>query len=234
MPTITLDDIDTLAQQTRDDLLVAEDRALDEMLLAVRPGQSSTEEDDDKVGAIILFGLYSAIVNFRAFSRSRAVDRMAAEMNFLGIQSLRLNPGAFAEHDARLAARAARGYERDWKKAVAKDRRDGSRNTRDARRQATRKMRHRVIMTSATESSEAYNHQRKETLDTAAERYGNDFARDFVRVWDATLDRRTCDICRGAHGTWVEMNGYFFQGVPGSVHPLCRCVEQIVPRHLVV
>lgn len=44
-----------------------------------------------------------------------------------------------------------------------------------------------------------------------------------VRVWDATLDKRTCPVCASAHGTRSNPDGSFSVGEPGAVHPRCRC-----------
>ncbi len=49
------------------------------------------------------------------------------------------------------------------------------------------------------------------------------------RVWDATMDKRTCPVCASAHGLAVPRNERFPQGTPGSVHPHCRCVEWMLP-----
>jgi hypothetical protein len=49
------------------------------------------------------------------------------------------------------------------------------------------------------------------------------------RVWDATLDKRTCPVCAAAHGLAIPRNERFPQGTPGSVHPYCRCIEWMLP-----
>lgn len=49
------------------------------------------------------------------------------------------------------------------------------------------------------------------------------------RVWDATLDRRTCPRCEHANGVAVQLGTPFPDGTPGAVHPWCRCTEWILP-----
>jgi hypothetical protein len=53
---------------------------------------------------------------------------------------------------------------------------------------------------------------------------------DLVRRWNATLDKRTCDRCMRADGTWVEIGDPFPWGEPGAVHPRCRCYDELIPR----
>ncbi len=45
------------------------------------------------------------------------------------------------------------------------------------------------------------------------------------KEWNADLDRRTCPICEGAHGTIRPVGVSFPEGEPGAVHPRCRCME---------
>lgn len=51
--------------------------------------------------------------------------------------------------------------------------------------------------------------------------------------WDATLDLKLCQICRGMHGEIVPVGQPFSDGlVPGDVHPNCRCEPAFVPLSL--
>lgn len=70
---------------------------------------------------------------------------------------------------------------------------------------------------SVTESSEAFSSGRAKYL-----RERPDLG--FLRVWDASLDKRTCPICRGNDGLIVGANEPFPGGEPGAVHAFCRCV----------
>lgn len=53
--------------------------------------------------------------------------------------------------------------------------------------------------------------------------------KQMVKVWDATLDKRTCPVCLDADGTIVGIKESFPHGTPGGVHNLCRCVTFVVP-----
>tara|TARA_B100001123_G_scaffold418658_1_gene522927 strand:+ start:2486 stop:3226 length:741 start_codon:yes stop_codon:yes gene_type:complete len=82
----------------------------------------------------------------------------------------------------------------------------------------------RVEMTATTETARAFNEQRELAYDALAE---TAVGRDTWRLWDATLDRRTCPICDEMHGETVPLGDSFPAGTPGYVHPNCRCVEQM-------
>lgn len=75
----------------------------------------------------------------------------------------------------------------------------------------------------ATENAHAFNAER----DVAAqELLAATTTRDkgeWMKVWDALLDARTCPICRSADGTIVSLHESFPLGMPGGVHPFCRC-----------
>lgn len=50
-----------------------------------------------------------------------------------------------------------------------------------------------------------------------------------MKRWDATLDMKTCRVCRELHGTEVRITESFPGGAtPGNEHPHCRCVSTLV------
>lgn len=51
---------------------------------------------------------------------------------------------------------------------------------------------------------------------------------DLWKVWDATLDRRTCSVCADSDGLIVHSSEPFPRGEPGDVHPNCRCLVTYV------
>lgn len=52
-----------------------------------------------------------------------------------------------------------------------------------------------------------------------------------LKRWDATLDMRTCGLCRGHHNETVPLDDDFRDGdEPGAVHPRCRCVPTLVSK----
>lgn len=52
-----------------------------------------------------------------------------------------------------------------------------------------------------------------------------------LKVWDATLDRRTCRVCEYANGETVRIDESFSGGEPGAVHTSCRCSWYIIGRN---
>jgi Phage Mu protein F like protein len=84
----------------------------------------------------------------------------------------------------------------------------------------------RAELTAATEAAHAFN----EARDIAIGRIGRADPGLWFKQWDATLDRRTCDVCAHAHGTIVLADEDFPDGTPGQVHPRCRCVEHLLRR----
>jgi hypothetical protein len=76
-----------------------------------------------------------------------------------------------------------------------------------------------------TESAGAFNEGREEA---SHEIQAPRSASSLLKVWDATLDRRTCPVCRNADGDIVGVNEHFPAGTPGSVHPFCRCTWQLL------
>lgn len=162
----------------------------------------------------------------RRNSRQHAADETTAELVVLaglfGRQLMRPT-GLVPETDARQAydswraRRAARGYAEHWladAELVGAD-------------EAVTVQSWRLGMGAATESADAWAAEREAALDRfAAEQPWA--AAQFYRVWDATMDRRTCQICSHAHGSIVRIDEQFPDGRPGGVHPNCRCTEQIL------
>jgi len=79
-------------------------------------------------------------------------------------------------------------------------------------KEALATIRGRIDTIARTESASVFNRAKAAAVDVQV-----------VRVWDATLDKRTCPICARAHGTFSAPDGSFSVGEPGSVHPKCRC-----------
>lgn len=78
----------------------------------------------------------------------------------------------------------------------------------------------RLATIGVTENAEAFNHERRDAVAQLAERYA------LVEVWDATLDKRTCEECLKLDGTRAPVGVGFPGGaVPGAVHPRCRCTS---------
>lgn len=86
----------------------------------------------------------------------------------------------------------------------------------------------RIELIAITENAQAFNEQRRNAvLDFAAKRDVR-----LVEIWDATLDKRTCEVCMGLDGS-ESIDGEGFDGgqVPGAVHPMCRCTSHFQRIH---
>ena len=82
-------------------------------------------------------------------------------------------------------------------------------------------------MIAATETASAFNDER-----TRIEKHLADENKEtswwpfLVKVWDATLDKRTCPVCAKLHGTRRGWGSDFPGGKePGKVHPNDRCLS---------
>lgn len=88
-----------------------------------------------------------------------------------------------------------------------------------------------IATLAATVTAEPFNDERRLVERETADRYaGTSWLPAIVKIWDATLDVRTCDICLRMNGQ-VRPWGISFadplsrsERVPASVHRRCRCV----------
>jgi len=81
-------------------------------------------------------------------------------------------------------------------------------------------------MVAVTETAEAWSDEsRRQGRRIERERRKASGTVVLVKEWDATLDRRTCPVCEGANGKIVLVGFDFPAGVPGGVHPRCRCMD---------
>lgn len=74
----------------------------------------------------------------------------------------------------------------------------------------------------ATEVPHAFGEQREE--DHRALVY-SPLAILLLKMWDATLDRRACSVCKDLDGQLQILGLDYVGGSPGGVHPNCRCVS---------
>lgn len=97
---------------------------------------------------------------------------------------------------------------------------------RTVARQATEEQAYRVSRIAATETPAAFNEARLETVRASL----GDSELDVIRIW--RCDAGPCDICASYEGDIADVNGSYSSGEePGSVHPHCRCSEDIALRH---
>lgn len=96
----------------------------------------------------------------------------------------------------------------------------------------------RIARTVATENATAFGAARDEGMGWVAEtRADRAWVPLLYKRWDATLDRKTCKVCKDLDGD-VKFIGASWDPRPGEVHPHCRCFAALamlpVPRQVVV
>lgn len=77
----------------------------------------------------------------------------------------------------------------------------------------------RLTRASVTESSQAFNDERRQLIKKLG-------MPDIVQVWNATLDKYVCKECAAMDGTRKPL-GYNFD-IP--MHPYCRCFVTLEPK----
>jgi murein DD-endopeptidase MepM/ murein hydrolase activator NlpD len=180
------------------------------LLLRARNDAVDPSESARSAVARLRPSIRDAIVLGRQGARTRGVERLSAEANAIGAYvdvDLARSLSEFSRDWIR-ANRVSESYARQWlKKSVELD---GNR----AASLATRSALERIAV---TESSEAFSSGRTAVaLEARSET-------QLMRVWDSTLDKRTCEVCEGADGTIVGVAEDFPEGEPGGVHAHCRC-----------
>jgi len=94
--------------------------------------------------------------------------------------------------------------------------------------EAAKQQAYRLERIAATENAQAFNAAKTLEVERRAERAGV----VLMKTWDATLDKRTCDVCSGLDGTSVRVGESYPGGQePGSAHAMCRCTETISAVH---
>lgn len=162
----------------------------------------------------------------RRRARQLAVERMRRELRAIGADDVAENLGrsgnASEALDAMRARRAAEAAAGRWARVASA----GEAANASVYRQASAKTDWVLRSAAGTENSTAFSAERRSALFDVSSRV------ELWKVWDATLDKRTCLVCSGAHGTVVRVGESFPMGRPGDVHNLCRCIETVVPVEL--
>lgn len=160
----------------------------------------------------------AAVIDGRMLARGAGIARLRAEFKAAGLTLSELPAVAVDEvfRDVLRARSAAQSYAARWFKRA-----EGN-TVRQAAETANASTRGSLKRIGATESSEAFNSGRA----SAVRRIRT--TRRVMRVFDATLDKRTCDLCAGLDGTIVGAREAFPAGEPGSLHPFCRCSASLL------
>lgn len=161
----------------------------------------------------------AGVVDTRLSAVRFATNRVRNELLTLGVRS-EVAPGLILNAPAELAraTRIASNYARDWLTSATR-----GAATKEAAAVANAAMRTRTVTIAATESSSAYNEGRASYLRRLPQQRV-----ELFKAWDATLDKRTCPVCRAADGTIIGLRESFPLGNPGGVHPRCRCTETVL------
>jgi len=167
----------------------------------------------------------------------RELDMMTRELRSVGIKATFERDGSLAYtidehadvHNDTLGAAISVA----WSQAVLRSiaiwhaREQGS--IRDAISGATAEQDHRLRRIAITETTRTFNQAHDDGIGYAFDKTSR--ARWMAGVfkrWDATLDRRVCAYCKDQHGRMVPYGMSFSAGIPGMVHPYCRCVQSLV------
>lgn len=145
----------------------------------------------------------------RALARSTGLSRLSDELGGkAGIPNDQL--ALELARDARRAEVYGKSYARQWLRKA-----NDAPPSFNAATSASKATAHALERTAVTENAESFNSSRSSAAKRAA--LGN------LKVWDATLDKRTCPVCAAADGAIVGIRERFPYGDPGAVHPNCRC-----------
>jgi hypothetical protein len=155
-----------------------------------------------------------AITDARALSRAAGIGRLEAEARALGIDIPRAAQHFEVARDFLRGRLFGTTYAKAW---LAKAK--GS-STAEAAKAASGATAGSLRRTAVTESSEAFTSGR-----TAQ---AKQLPLGLLKVWDATLDKRTCPVCDRADGTIVGIRESFPDGEPGGVHAFCRCTWSVL------
>ena len=211
--------------------------------IAGRISQAAAEAEDKRrkraemMTAILFFGsrmahdAATAIKRSRAGARDAARGRLSHELGLAISVLLDVKPERRALDDAS-AQQSGQSLANQWQgiaiaSALSADRRDLSVSV--SIRRTEKLMSKRVARTAATEVARAYSDEHLEAANDAAE--AEIIVRpDWSRVWSAILDMRACQECAAHHGETVLLGESFSGGdEPGDMHPLCRCIDIVVP-----
>jgi hypothetical protein len=204
------------AEVTRRKVLAAEAVAL---LLLRR--KSRVQLRDDPRPEALEFSLSALLLDIRRRARVLGIRRLRAEL----AREVAMAPASSIAYDQARARMGARGYSRAVYSYAHKAAQAGEVDSfRAAVDLGARRAAYKLETAAATETFEAFNHER----DKAARQLAAEQGVQLWKVWDAVLDKRTCGYCERLHGVAVPASDDFPEGRPGAIHPRCRCVETIL------
>lgn len=221
----TREQADREAEETRRRMLAVEAALL---LLLLRATRRTPRAGDLQAEADRLYtDLAQAYLWGRTAAATAGAERVGAEVRALApganVAAFVAAPGVLEE--ARRAHRAGAGYVRRWlPKAL-----DLSEQGADAPGPAAHTALRPALETgAASEAAEAFNAERQRVIRQAVAR-NPELAQALEQVWDAELDKRTCERCLELDATSAPLGERFPDGDP-PLHPRCRCTISIRPR----
>lgn len=180
------------------------------LMLLLRSRNDSVADNDSPaaIAAAMQSSFRDAVVIGRQGARERGLSRLVAEADAIDVP-LDVSSADMMSfgRDWIRADRVSRSFSERWVKAA---------NELESTKAASAETLSALERIAVTESSEAFSSGRSVALATHP-------STELMRVWDATLDKRTCDVCEGADGTMVGASQAFSVGEPGAVHSNCRC-----------
>lgn len=173
--------------------------------------------DLESVAARVEADAYDAILAAREAGGVAGLRRLAVEVPTLRIGHVPRLTASWYAHPARLTAHryAARWYDA----AEAADL-----TAPEAAATANQAVSARAKTIAITESSNAFSLERRREM----ARVAADSRIEILERWDAMLDHLTCDACQSADGETILLGDSFVEGLPGAVHPRCRCTSHYI------
>jgi hypothetical protein len=165
----------------------------------------------------------ATVLDIRRAARAQGAIRFAAEVAAAGMSLPIPNLDPPTDADRLAAERAARGYS----DAILKQAQEWMTEHDAAQADPVLQAEAAKLETiAATETSSAFSDERTRVEKFLAEENKETSWWPFlVKVWDATLDKRTCPVCRKMHHEKRGWGTDWPSGKePGKVHPNCRCL----------
>lgn len=236
-------------QRTRTALLTTEAALLERMRRAVDtivrahfstdPRKEAVFAGINATAAALQRHLPSVIAAGRADARNAALKTLHADADALRRELRRAGeadslpelpmPSDSVQADRQESRKVAAGFAEAWRSAAAGALVDTGDNVRLRAlvARSTAATAHHVDRIAATENAQAFNDERVRASSTF--QLGTVVV---TKLWDSTLDARTCPICESLDGQIVPVAADFTHGgrvvVPGRVHPFCRCTFHLI------
>lgn len=171
--------------------------------------------------------LEDSILRARIRARRAAIAQLEAELEELDVDLAVDESDGADDHVAALVAAAALAALWGRSIAAAYMTKDANEDVEDVVERSLVRFEASLRRTATTENAQAWNDEHHEALVEVADQVGEDT--QLMNRWDATLDAKTCPVCRDHDGELVPIGYEFPNGdVPGFVHPNCRCVSTLV------